>query len=397
MTAVPASSTAVSTVITVPQSSSTPATTTADATITATAQPPASTFTFGQYHDDWVESKTIYQLMSSSECMCCGFSVSALNLTDLMAACSDLEQSTANDSDKTDTKRSSTANNHNNHNNSAEGVWPIFVSERVWTDRVTLRQRLKQRTEWFKTLWNTHSTALTQFWSKVLTPPQQHSLCRVTVQSLHRSFSGEYGMGEAYTVVLIAVTEQIEHFSQTGYDADGCTDAERQFEHALQCTPSDEQPSTASFECSQEWCAASDSVFARLMEIAVTPTLQLLPKRPKIAKPKTRIIPYIPPPVNTTAAAITVAAAPTATITATAPSAVPPLPPPPSSQPTKQKSGDKSGFRSDRRLIRLIIYRKIIEQIHSAFLRHSTSNNNNAQQTATSSTTAVSAEVVSKK
>ncbi len=322
------------------------------------------------YRDDWVQSKTIFALMSASECACCGFSVSSLALSDLMSACSDLETTTAADSGL-DTKRQPLVSSANV---SEVGVWPIFVTEKVWSDRVALRQRLKQRSAHYSKVWSEHGIALNNWWcssQSLLSPSIKRALCCVPLASLHRSFQSEYGLGDAYTTVLIAVSEQIEQFDQTGYGVDGVSESEIAFERAID---SYELPASSAaggnkassdpipcFGLSDEYIqhtvttASSQSplaaIFVRLTESSA---LHLLPKPVKTKKP---IIPYYPP--GTTAppppASATLASdAVPATTAKSAPSAA-------------AKSSTRSGFRADRRLVRLMLYRALIDQIFAAF------------------------------
>ncbi|KDO20849.1 hypothetical protein SPRG_14080 [Saprolegnia parasitica CBS 223.65] len=162
--------------------------------------------------DAWVVDKTMFEYVSKGGCSCCGISSAMINFAALDAPCSDWE---TDDEDR-----------------EMFSPWPTFIHEDVQKQRVMIRHRLKQHLPLYASFWAEHGAAFATWWTQ-LTAATKFRLFQLPEADVTAYVHSHADVHGPYGIVLATVTEQIKHFSVTGY-VDGRTVAEVAFERHLQ-------------------------------------------------------------------------------------------------------------------------------------------------------------------
>jgi hypothetical protein len=284
---------------------------------------------FGQYQDDWVENKTVYQYMTQSGCACCGLQLQ-VDVVNFIEQCSDLdgEQNTFS-------------------------AWPPSIRESVWKDRVKLRTLLKKQTVGFAEEWKRRSIAIVTHWGEMAIEDRD-TLLHVSIPEVHNYIHATFDIGAEYAVVLQAVLEQVANFPKTLYKSDGVSSAELSFEQALtfgvaekvfglsktylllDSSSSSNSSTSTSSNCNEDVptdtsCANLVGFLARCKETTEAKLLHKASKTPDI-KSESDVTSDADTPQNETDADV---------------------------EPVRKTQS----FRADRRLLRLIILRMFLERL----------------------------------
>ncbi len=172
-----------------------------------------------RFNDEWVIDRTLFEYVNGGSCACCGFNYFLPNGVDgLIQSMSDLETDAA-------TQEISA---------SANSPWPPELRQQIWADRLRLRHKLKQTLSKYRTFWNEHGEAFSQWchhdldvmaWKKILQLP------RSELSELLRT---QYNIHSAFRVVLDAIMEQVACFKLTNYPCDARgSSSESEFEKNL--------------------------------------------------------------------------------------------------------------------------------------------------------------------
>lgn len=115
-----------------------------------------------------------------------------------------------------------------------KSLWPQFMQDDVWAERVKFRRMLKNDMPKYKErMEGDKGRAFGNWWFNGLNDKQRLGCFQMPKEELHVQFNTVFNFKPAYQVVLCAVIEQVERFDQTGYACDGATDGELAFEVAL--------------------------------------------------------------------------------------------------------------------------------------------------------------------
>ena len=123
-----------------------------------------------------------------------------MNMMDFMNACSDLETD--------DGKKE------------VQSPWPAFMKTEIWSDRVKIRNMMKEEMERFASDFDEHGEGmlehLNNFPANNLT-----RLFQLPRDELSEIIKEKYDVRGAFLVVFCAVVEQVANFPITGYTNDG--------------------------------------------------------------------------------------------------------------------------------------------------------------------------------
>jgi hypothetical protein len=164
-----------------------------------------------RFRDEWVYDKVMFDFTSrSGGCSCC--SMQHVNLG-LINQCSDMDAAEAVAQDD-------------------ECPWPEEIKLAVWSDRVSLRKKLKADRPRYAEFWTQYGDDFAQ-WLSTVPLDQLKQICLVPTAEFRQYLATEYRCSGAFQVLTCAVMEQVRNFRATGYEADGNSPAERAFERGI--------------------------------------------------------------------------------------------------------------------------------------------------------------------
>jgi len=168
-----------------------------------------------RFLDSWVVERTLFEFTNSGGCSCCGMQHGGMRAQDFMKMCSDYETD--------DAKKE------------VKSVWPDFMRDDVWSERVKFRRLLKEGLPTYRERFAHASKSAADFesWFRRLDVKERAQCFQMPKEELKILLNQTYGFKSAYQVVLCAVVEQVERYQDTGYTNDGATDAEVTFDECL--------------------------------------------------------------------------------------------------------------------------------------------------------------------